>query len=132
MSDQDKSQNQQSPTLNLNSIMIGSAQPQVLAGFYQNVFGRPADMNEGDWYMWQAGGCSISIGEHSEVKGASREPSRIILNLETKQVKEEFERLKNLRATIVKEPYEMGGGWVATLADPDGNYVQLVTPWEMP
>jgi predicted enzyme related to lactoylglutathione lyase len=116
--------------LNLNSIMIGSAQPKVLAAFYENVFGRAADMIEGDWYMWQAGSCALSIGEHSEVKGQAKEPSRIILNLETKAVKEEFERLKNLNVTIIKEPYEMGGGWIATLADPDGNFVQLMTPWE--
>ena len=119
------------PTLNLNSIMIGSAQPKALAEFYQKVFGRPADMTEGEWHMWQVGNCSISIGEHSEVKGKAKEPSRIILNLETKAVKEEFERLKKLSATIVKEPYEMDGGWIATLADPDGNFVQLMTPWEM-
>jgi predicted enzyme related to lactoylglutathione lyase len=122
---------QQTATLNLNSIMIGTSQPAVLGQFYEKVFGRPADMMEDGWYMWQAGNCSLSIGEHSEVKGQAKEPSRIILNLETKQVKEEFERLKNLNATIVKEPYEMGGGWIATLADPDGNFVQLMTPWEM-
>jgi predicted enzyme related to lactoylglutathione lyase len=117
--------------LNLNSIMIGSSQPQVLAAFYEKVFGRPADMvEEGGWYMWNAGACSLSIGEHSEVKGASKEHARMIMNLETKAVKEEFERLKNQNVTIVKEPYEMGGGWIATLADPDGNYVQLMTPWE--
>jgi predicted enzyme related to lactoylglutathione lyase len=109
--------------------MIGTSQPDALGAFYEKVFGRPADMTEGNWYMWQAGSCSISIGEHSEVKGQSKEPARIILNLETKQVKEEFERLKAV-ATIVKEPYEMGGGWIATLADPDGNFVQLITPWE--
>ena len=119
------------PTLNLNSIMIGSSQPKALADFYEKVFGRPADMTEGEWHMWQVGNCSISIGEHSEVKGKAKEPSRIILNLETKAVKEEFERLKKLSATIVKEPYEMGVGWIATLADPDGNFVQLMTPWEM-
>lgn len=88
-------------------------------------------MEEGGWYMWQAGSSSISIGEHSEVKGQSKEPARMMLNLETTAVKEEFERLKALNATVIKEPYEMGGGWIATLADPDGNYVQLVTPWEM-
>lgn len=115
--------------LNLNSIMIGTSQPGVLAAFYENVFGRPADMVEGKWYMWQVGSCALSVGEHSEVQGQSKEPSRIILNLETKQVKEEFERIKS-RATVIKEPYEMGGGWIATLADPDGNYVQLMTPWE--
>jgi len=110
--------------------MIGTAQPKALAKFYENVFGRPADMSEEGWYMWQAGGCVLNIGEHSDVQGQSKEPSRIMLNLETKQVKEEFERLKNLKATIIKEPYEMGGGWIATLADPDGNFVQLMTPWE--
>jgi predicted enzyme related to lactoylglutathione lyase len=117
-------------TLNLNSIMIGTAQPKVLAAFYESLFHRPADMVEGEWHMWQAGNCSLSVGEHSEVTGSSKEPARIILNLETKQVKEEFERLKNAKATIIKEPYEMGGGWIATLADPDGNFIQLMTPWE--
>ena len=132
MTNQDSSQiQQQTSTLNLNSIMIGTSQPKVLAEFYEKVFGRPADMVEGDWYMWQAGNCSLSVGEHSEVKGQAKEPSRIMLNLETKAVKEEFERLKNLSATIIKEPYEMGGGWIATLADPDGNFIQLMTPWEM-
>ena len=118
-------------TVNFNSIMIGTSQPKVLGEFYEKVFGRPADMNEGDWYMWQAGSASISIGEHSEVKGQSKEPARIMLNLETKEVKAEFERLKDLKATVIKEPYEMGPGWIATLADPDGNFVQLMTPWEM-
>lgn len=117
-------------TLNLNSIMVGTAQPQVLAAFYEKVFGRPADMVEGEWYMWQAGNCALSVGEHSEVHGQAKEPSRIILNIETKAVKEEFERLKQMNVTIIKEPYEMGGGWIATLADPDGNFVQLMTPWE--
>src|SRR5688572_27034067 len=131
MANQDNAQNQQQPSaLNLNSIMLGTAQPRTLAEFYEKVFGRPADMIEGEWYMWQAGNCALSIGEHSEVQGQAKEPARIILNLETKQVKEEFERLKNAKATIIKEPYDMGGGWIATLADPDGNFIQLMTPWE--
>lgn len=120
----------QSPALNFNSVMIGTSQPKALGEFYEKVFGRPADMNEDGWYMWQAGSASISIGEHSEVKGQAKEPARMILNLETKQVKEEFDRLKKLSVNVIKEPYEMGGGWIATLADPDGNFVQLVTPWE--
>ncbi len=35
--------------LNLNSIMIGTVQPKVLAEFYGKVFNKPADMNEGEW-----------------------------------------------------------------------------------
>ena len=127
----DRAATQPTPTLNLNSLMIGTRQPKVLAAFYEKVFARPADMVEGDWSMWQAGSCALSVGEHSEVQGQTKEPSRIILNFETKAVQEEFERLKALNTTIVKEPYEMGGGWIATLADPDGNYIQLMTPWDM-
>jgi predicted enzyme related to lactoylglutathione lyase len=123
--------NPQTATLNLNSIMIGTSQPQVLGEFYEKVLGRPADMSEeAGWYMWQVGNCSLSIGEHSEVIGQSKEPARIILNFETKLVKEEFDRLKGIGATIVKEPYEMDGAWIATLADADGNFIQLMTPWE--
>jgi predicted enzyme related to lactoylglutathione lyase len=128
---QNQSPTQQPTTLNLNSILIGTAQPKVLAEFYAKVFGRPADMNDGGYSGWQVGNCFLTVGEHTEVKGQAKEPARIILNLETKAVKEEFERLKGMGVTVVKEPYGMGDGWIATLADPDGNYIQLMTPFEM-
>jgi predicted enzyme related to lactoylglutathione lyase len=54
-----------------------------------------------------------------------------MLNFETPQVREEFERVKASGGEVVQAPYEMGGGWIATLADPDGNYFQLVSPMEM-
>lgn len=116
--------------LSLSSILIGSSQPKVLADFYQKVAGKEADMHDGDWYGWLIGKCFLSIGPHSEVKGQAKEPQRIIFNFETEQVKEEFKRIKLTGATVVKEPYEMGGMWIATFADPDGNYFQLVTPWK--
>jgi predicted enzyme related to lactoylglutathione lyase len=117
--------------LNLNSIMIGSSQPKVLADFYEKVIGKKADMEEGGYYGWSAGSTFISIGEHSEVKGKAKEPQRMIMNFETKEVKEEFERISKIDGVeVIKEPYEMEGAWIATLADPDGNYFQLMTPWE--
>jgi predicted enzyme related to lactoylglutathione lyase len=116
--------------LNLNSIMIGSYQPKVLAEFYEKVFNKKPDMEEGGWFGWSMGSTFFSIGEHSEVKGPSKEPARMIFNFETKEVKEEFERIKKTGAKVIKEPYEMGGAWIATLADPDENYFQLMTPWD--
>lgn len=116
--------------LNLNSIMVGTSQPKVLAAFYEKVFGKKPDMMEGDWSGWQVGSVFFSIGGHSEVKGNAKEPQRIIFNLETKEVKKEFQRIKKLGVKVIKEPYDMGGAWIATFADPDGNYFQLMTPWE--
>ena len=77
------------------------------------------------------GGVYFTLLDHSEMVGKNKDPGRIMLNFETQQVKEEFERVKALGATVIKEPYEMGGGKLATLADPDGNYFQLVTPMSM-
>jgi predicted enzyme related to lactoylglutathione lyase len=116
--------------LNFNNVMIGSAQPEVLGEFYARVLDRPSDMKEEGWYGWHLGAVWLSIGEHSEVKGQTQEPQRVILNFETKEVKEEFDRIKAAGATVVKDPYEIEGMWIATFADPDGNYFQLMSPWE--
>ncbi len=116
--------------LNLNSVMIGTKQPAVMAAFYEKVIGKPAEMidQENGFWGWQVGSAYLSVLEHSEMGGQARDPGRIMFNFETSQVKEEFERMKASGATVIREPYEMGGGWIATLADPDGNYFQLVTP----
>jgi len=116
--------------LNLNSVMIGTKQPAALAAFYEKVLGKPAEMvdQQNGFWGWQAGSAYISVLEHSEMGGNTKDPGRVLLNFETLQVKEEFERIKALGGTVIREPYEMGGGWIATLADPDGNYFQLVSP----
>ncbi len=51
-----------------------------------------------------------------------------MINFEPSQVQQEAERIKAQGAKVIREPYQMGQGWIATLADPDGNYFQLVTP----
>ncbi len=118
--------------LNLNSVMIGTKQLKTLSAFYEKVLGKPADMvdNENGFFGWQIGSAFLSVLEHSEMGGNTKDPGRVILNFETAQVKEEFERIKAVGAKVIKEPYEMGQGWIATLADPDGNYFQLMTPME--
>jgi predicted enzyme related to lactoylglutathione lyase len=122
--------NNQTATLNLSSIMIGTGQLSALVECYEKVVGRPADWNDGNYYGWKVGDSFLTIGAHSEVSGQAKEPQRIILNMETRDVKAEFERMKALGVTVIKEPYDMEGGWIATLADPDGNYFQLVTPFD--
>ncbi len=116
--------------LNLNSIMIGTKQTKTLVAFYEKVLGKPADMvdEKSGFYGWQVGAAYFSVLDHSEMGGRTKDPGRILLNFETTQVKEEFERIKALGGTVIREPYEMDGGQIATLADPDGNFFQLVTP----
>ncbi len=116
--------------LNLNSVMIGTKQPTALVAFYEKVFVKPAEMvdQENGFWGWQVGSTYFAILDHSEMGGNAKDPGRVMLNFETSEVKEEFERIKAFGGAVIKEPYEMGGGWIATLADPDGNYFQLVNP----
>ena len=121
-------------TLNLNSVLIGSAQPQALIEYYTKLFGKP-DYVDSDYAGWQLGASNLSIGPHSEVHGKSAQPGRILLNMETDDVAGEFAKLAAVGAIVVREPYQLGENgefWVATLADPDDNYFQLQTPYEMP
>lgn len=55
-----------------------------------------------------------------------------MLNFDTDDVKGEFDRIKKLGVAVIAEPYQMEGFdmWIATFADPDGNFFQLMTPWE--
>ncbi len=116
--------------LNLNSVMIGTMQAKAMVAFYEGVIGNPPQMvdREHGFYGWQVGSSYFSVLEHSEMGGKTKDPGRLLLNFETTQVKEEFERIKALGAEVVRAPYQMGSGWLATLADPDGNYFQLVSP----
>lgn len=120
--------------MNLNSIMLGTEDPVRLADFYTKVFGEPVWKDEeNQWFGYKVGTGFLSVGPHSEVKGRNKEPGRIILNCQTKDVRGQFERIKALGTEVVAEPYQPGGAegmWLVTFADPDGNYFQLATPWE--
>jgi|SRR5215210_647846 len=119
--------------MKFNSILIGSEDPKRLIDYYTKLFGKPGFEDDG-FSGWQFGEGYVNIGAHDQVRGKNVAPGRIIWNLETTDVKGEFDRLKSAGAIVVREPYSFEGypdSWIATLADPDDNYFQLMTPMEM-
>jgi predicted enzyme related to lactoylglutathione lyase len=120
--------------MNLNGVLIGSEDPQGLASYYTKLFGEPGFNSEG-FQGWQLGAGWLVVGLHDQVKGKNASPGRVIWNLETADVKGEFDRLKEAGATVVQEPYQPGPapeGLIATFSDPDDNYFQLISPMEAP
>ena len=119
--------------LNLNCIMLSSADPKVLAAFYGQVLEKKPEMEDNGFVGYEAGSCFIMIGGHDKVTSKSQNPERIIFFFETKDVQADFDRIKAIPgATVIKEPYSPSGDdkvGLATLADPDGNYFQLALPW---
>lgn len=119
--------------MKLNGILFGSDNASVLADFYTKLLGEP-NWHEGDWYGFAAG-IQLGIGPHSEVNGQNQTPGRIMIMFEVEDVPNEFERIKKLGAIVIAEPYHPGQAdetWLATFADPDGNYFQISTPWASP
>lgn len=116
--------------MNFNSILIGSEDPKRLVDYYRKLFGEPTwDM--GGYVGWLVGSGAVTVGPHDEVKGRNVHPGRLIWNIETEDVKGTFERFKAAGATVIREPYsfpEAPDSWIATFADPDDNFFQLMSP----
>jgi hypothetical protein len=72
--------------MNLNTVLIGSENPKALADFYTKVFGKP-EMEDGGYTGWLIGTGFLSVDPHDQVKGGSKEPGRVIWNIETPDVK---------------------------------------------
>jgi predicted enzyme related to lactoylglutathione lyase len=117
--------------MTISSILIGSENPQKLTEYYGKLFGKPI-MEEERYTSWQIGNSGLTVGPHDEVTGKNPQPGRVIWNIETPDVKAEFDRLKAAGAIVVKEPYKPSEDfdmWIATFADPDDNYWQIGTPF---
>ncbi len=120
--------------MKLTGVMLGTDNAEALGEFYTKILGKP-EWQMDDWYGFDVDGGSLMIGAHSEVHGKSKDAPRIMITFNCDDVKTEFERMAGKGAKIIAEPYqpnkdENPKAWLATLADPDGNYLQLSTPWE--
>jgi predicted enzyme related to lactoylglutathione lyase len=117
--------------MKFSGVMIGSEDPDRLGTFYTKVLGEP-EWHDGTWYGWDSG-AGLMLGAHSDVHGSNPSPQRIILSLEAEDVDKAFKEITSMGADIIAAPYQPEGApagvWLATVTDPDGNYVQLASPW---
>lgn len=117
----------------LESVNLFSPNAKKLAAFYTKKVGLKASMEaeigKGDnlyGFEWK-GRSGLYIIDHSKVKGKTKGPERFIFNLEVDDIEKEVARLDKAGVKKVQDTYHMEGyGWIATFADVDGNYFQLV------
>lgn len=120
--------------LGIESILIGSSDAKKLGKFYKDVLGLKStmEMEFGEDNSYGIGfnlgkGAGLYIMDHSKVKGKSVLPDRVMFNLEVDDIEKEVKRLKKEKVKVVADIYHMEEyGYIATFADPDGNYFQLV------
>ena len=112
-------------------VMIFTEDTARLTAFYRDTLGFTIDEDRGKSVMFatpQPGGTQLAIESHSEVRGRSKEPNRIMINLRVEDCRKLYGELQGKGVEFIAEPYaDPDGAYVvATLRDPDGNTLQLV------
>ena len=120
--------------MKLSGVMLNSENPTRLAEFYTKVLGEPS-WQQGDMYGYGSLESSIMIMGHSELHGDTKEPQRVLIPFVCDDMDADFTRIVGYGARVIAEPKSPNPSRpelrLATLSDPDGNYIQLTTPWEM-
>ncbi len=70
---------------------------------------------------------NLALGTHSDLHGATKEPARHMVALDTDDLDAEYERLKAAGVEFIEAPTDSAGEGprIATMKDPEGNLVQL-------
>lgn len=106
----------------IGSLLIGSSQVAAMKQWYENAFGVTAN----EMGSYDFGGVGLFIEEHSQVSGPTKEPARIIINLNVDDCRALESHLKSQNVTWEREVEQMPFGLIGTVADPDGNLVQII------
>lgn len=107
-------------------INVNSEQPERLVAFYRDVVGLKPAPEMGETAL-MAGTTPFVIDGHSEVKGSTKEPPRVLLNFMVSDLAAEQKRLEAKGVKFIRTAgKEYWGGVISTFVDPDGNYGQLI------
>lgn len=117
---------------NFESVIIGSQNATKLANFYKKKVGLKQSWDavmgkNANVYGFSIGKIDLVIMDQSKVKGKSKDPSRLMFNLEAGNIEKEFAKLKKAGVKVVAKIHHVQEyGYLATFEDLDGNYFQLV------
>lgn len=108
-------------------LNITSDNPARLGAFYRDVVGLEQDLDTGEWSFHAGPGAKIGIDGHSETKGRTKEPNRVLIDLMVDDIVAAEDELKGRGVSFLRsQGKEFWGGIISTFADPDGNYVQVI------
>jgi len=106
----------------IGSLLIGSSNVDQMKDWYRAAFGA----KENDMGAFELGPVQLFIEAHSDVSGPTKEPARVIINLDVDDVRGLESHLETQGVRWVRRVELEPFGLIGTLADPDGNYVQII------
>lgn len=110
----------------VHSVLIWTEDLGRLVPFYRDVLGLKPEMeNEGFVVFQSEAGPQLGLGQHSQVKGRSKDPNRVMVDFLVDDCQAEYQRLQSQGVEFVRPPSQENGVTIATFRDPDGNMLQL-------
>lgn len=106
----------------LNSMLLGSSDPDRLKAWYRDGFQAETD----GYGNLDLGGFGLVVEQRDDVDAKVIEPGRHIVNFAVDDIEQAAAHLRTLNVEWLVEPEDRGIGFFATVIDPDGNYVQLI------
>lgn len=111
----------------LSAVSVWSADLKNLLPFYRDVLGLEVVIESPRFVvLGEAGGPSVGLGTHSEVRGRNADPARHMIGLTTDDLAADWKRLKAAGVEFVEAPTDYDTVSIATLKDPEGNLIQLI------
>lgn len=120
----------------ITTILLWSENYKRLADWYRETFNlkivetinHPNDT--GVLFAFQKGGPWLWVGQHSEVKGKSIDPYRIMFNINVDSVENAYAYLVKKDVKFLATPFKAPtfDRYFATMYDLDGNLVQIIGP----
>lgn len=118
----------------ISTILIWSENFRKLANWYQKIFdlkvieeiNHPKDT--GVLFEFPDGSPWLWIGQHSKVKGKSKDACRIMFNINVDSVEKVYKYLVSKKVKIIAKPFKAPtfDKYFATFSDPDGNLIQII------
>lgn len=111
----------------LSAVSVWSADLKNLLPFYRDVLGLKVVIESpGFVVLGEAGGPSVGLGTHGDVRGRNADPARHMIGLTTDDLGADWKRLKAAGVEFVEAPTDYDTVSIATLKDPEGNLIQLI------
>lgn len=109
--------------IRLGGLVLGSEDPERLGAWYRAAFAPSAEPGT----VVMVGGNRLIFDRRDDLEQSAREPGRILINFYVDDIEAVAAHLRSLGVTQWIRPVEeFGPGRIATVADPAGNYVQIV------
>lgn len=113
--------------MELTGVLVSTSAERFAAmrAFYVSTLGLEPRSDRDGFVNFDFGHSRLTVAVHGAVTGPTPDPARIMVNLATADIAASVARCDPGR--VVRWPdREKWGGMVATVSDPDGNYVQFL------